>query len=58
MYHEMLDVWEEEGPPVHISVAGYLGLAKPSSGGTKGTSSGKFNDLDELLEAFPGGMIQ
>lgn len=57
MYYEMHDFWNEMGPPVAISVAGYLGLIKPRSGGTKGKSKEEFGDLDDLLGMFPGGMI-
>jgi len=59
----MVDWWKENGPPVYIAVAGYLGLikdkkskapvGKPASGGHKG------NDLNELLKmAGKGGEIR
>lgn len=58
----MLDWWSDNGPPVYIAVAAYLGLVKTSK---KGQSNGKpakdghpGNDLNELLKlAGPGGMI-
>jgi hypothetical protein len=52
-YYAMLDHWEAAGPPVHISVAGLLGLiGKKGSGKTAG-----LGDLDDLINMFPGGMI-
>lgn len=47
----MLDWWLENGPPVYVSAASYLGLIKPKSE----KSSGDLNDLAKL--AGPGGMI-
>jgi hypothetical protein len=58
----MVDWWSDNGPPVYIAAAAYLGLVKTNK---KGQSTGKpaedghrGNDLDELLKlAGPGGMI-
>lgn len=54
----MLDLWEDVGPPVYISVAAYLGLVK-NKGKKKGSTKGNpvKGDLNELLRKFPGGMI-
>lgn len=50
----MLDWWNENGPPVYISAAAYLGLTKPSS-----KTKDEPGDLNELAAmAGPGGMIQ
>jgi len=61
----MIAWWEDNGPPVYIAAAGYLGLikdpkskkktdtGKPASGGHRG------NDLNELLKmAGRGGEIR
>lgn len=55
----MLQYWAENGPPVYVSVAGYLGLIKPkklspTKPGQKPVG-GDLNDLTKL--AGPGGMI-
>lgn len=53
----MVKWWEENGPPVYVAAAAYLGLIKPK----KKSSTGKADDagnLNELLKlAGPGGMI-
>lgn len=52
-YRAMVTWWSENGPPVYVSVASYLGLVKPRKSKSKGTG-----DLNELLKlAGPGGMI-
>jgi hypothetical protein len=50
----MLDWWTDNGPPVYVAAAAYLGLIKG-----KGTSGSKEpGDLGELLKmAGPGGII-
>lgn len=49
----MNDWWSENGPPVYIAVAGYLGLIKEPEG------SKPVGDLNELAKlAGAGGMIQ
>ena len=54
-YNTMLDWWLENGPPVYVSAAAYLGLTKPSN---KSKSSSEVGDLGDLLKmAGPGGMI-
>lgn len=50
----MLDWWNENGPPVYISVAAYLGIIKDSTG--KDKPVGDLNELAKLAGA--GGMIQ
>jgi len=57
----MLDWWENNGPPVYVAAAAYLGLikapGKKKKNGKVDASAGKGN-LDELLKlAGPGGMI-
>ena len=59
----MVEFWAENGPPVYVSAAAYLGLikskkkkassqGKPAKGGHRG------DDLNELLKmAGPGGMF-
>ncbi len=42
----MVKHWEESGPPVYMSVAGYLGLIKD---GKK-----SYGDLEELEREFAG----
>lgn len=60
----MVDWWENNGPPVYIAAAGYLGLIKPSNktkvakgkdGKPVKQESGNLNDL--LKMAGPGGMF-
>jgi hypothetical protein len=55
----MLEWWEENGPPVYISVASYLGLVKKPSAKSS-SRGGKTGDLNELAQMFKssGGMIQ
>jgi hypothetical protein len=55
-YYAMIDWWTENGPPVYVSVAGYLGLIKKKkSKSGKTVGSGNLNDL--LKMAGNGGMI-
>jgi hypothetical protein len=50
-YNAMLDWWLENGPPVYVSVASYLGLVKPKSSQATG-------DLGDLIKmADKGGNI-
>jgi len=50
----MVEWWSDNGPPVYVSVAGYLGLIKKKNKGKNQQSS----DLSELLKmAGAGGMI-
>lgn len=52
----MLDLWDQNGPPVYLAVAGYLGLIK-----TKGkTRKQDIGTLEDLVNEFgaTGGMIQ
>jgi len=52
----MVDHWCENGPPVYIAVAGYLGLVKRKTGSKAKT--GEPGNLEDLLQmAGPGGMI-
>jgi hypothetical protein len=54
----MVEFWSENGPPVYVSAAAYLGLIKPKrkkSSSGKPTAAGDFNELLKL--AGPGGMI-
>lgn len=56
----MVDWWDENGPPVYIAVASYLGLIKTKTKGSSksGSSSQAPGDLNDLLKlAGPGGMI-
>lgn len=48
----MQDWWVENGPPVYMAVAGYLGLIK--------TRSKDYGNLEELARMFEGsgGLIQ
>ena len=48
----MLDWWLENGPPVYVSAASYLGLIKPKS---SKEAPGDLNELAKLAGA--GGMI-
>ena len=43
----MVDWWTSHGPPVYVSVAGYLGLIKPKKDKKKG-------NLHELAKMFAG----
>ena len=57
----MLDWWEQNGPPVYMSVAAYLGLYdKKKTSQKKSAKSGKSGDLNQLAAMFAGtgGMIQ
>lgn len=49
----MLKWWEENGPPVYITAASYLGLVKPKKKASQDT--GNLNDL--LKMAGPGGIF-
>jgi len=53
-YNTMIEHWKRHGPPVYMSVAGYLGLIKEE---TKGKPKG--GNLDELARMFAstGGKI-
>ena len=54
----MVDHWQENGPPVYIAVAGYLGLVKRKSGSKSKAKAEEPGNLEELLKmAGPGGMI-
>jgi hypothetical protein len=51
----MLDLWDRQGPPVHIAVAGYLGLlAKPGENKKGKAKTQKTGDLNELAAMFAG----
>lgn len=60
-YKHMLDWWSNNGPPVYIAVAGYLGLIKEDKAGSqpkaipKPKESGNLNDL--LKMAGSGGFF-
>jgi len=58
----MVDWWMDNGPPVYIAVAGYLGLIKDkNSRKDKGSNTlANTGDLNELARMFQGngGMIQ
>lgn len=64
MYQKMQDHWEHNGPPVYISVAGYLGLIKKRKPATKvNKTTGKqemTGNWDDLFSQFSaaGGIIQ
>lgn len=53
-YYAMLDHWKYNGPPVHMSVAAYLGLVKERPEEVK---VGNLNDLAAMFSGS-GGMIQ
>lgn len=66
-YYKMVDHWTENGPPVYMAVAGYLGLIKEKKKGDKPSGSGnssndakRYGNLEELAAMFngTGGMIQ
>jgi hypothetical protein len=40
----MLDLWDRQGPPVHIAVAAYMGLIKKP--GAKGKKAGSTKPID------------
>lgn len=51
----MTSWWEQNGPPVYVAAAAYLGLIKTKKKSSKSQEPG---DLDDLLKlAGPGGMI-
>lgn len=59
-YKRMLDWWSDNGPPVYIAVAGYLGLIKEDKAGSvpqaeKPKETGNLNDL--LKMAGSGGFF-
>lgn len=56
----MVEWWKNNGPPVYIAAAGYLGLIKEPSKQTKNGKPVKqeSGNLNELLKmAGPGGMF-
>lgn len=56
----MIDWWEDNGPPVYIAAAAYLGLvkSKKKSTGKPAKDGHPGGDLNELAKmAGPGGMI-
>lgn len=55
----MLEWWAENGPPVYVAAAAYLGLIKSKpKAGTPAKGGHKGDDLNELLKmAGSGGMI-
>lgn len=59
MYQKMQDHWKYSGPPVYMSVAGYLGLIKdrPKKPNQKKTMTGSWDDLITQFSAA-GGTIQ
>lgn len=58
-YNAMIDHWLKNGPPVYISVAGYLGIVNKKRPGSKAkTKAEEPGNLEDLLKmAGPGGMI-
>lgn len=51
----MLDLWDRQGPPVHIAVAGYLGLiAKPGEKKKVKKAAEKSGNLNDLVAMFAG----
>lgn len=56
-YYAMIDWWGENGPPVYISVAGYLGLIKKRSPKVREGTGGNLEELENMF-ASSGGMIQ
>lgn len=48
----MIDWWSENGPPVYVSVAGYLGLIKKKA---KPKKSENLNELFSMMGA--GGIL-
>lgn len=59
-YYRMTDHWKKFGPPVYISVAGYLGLtgknktgSKPQPGNPFG-KTGETGDLEDLANFLSG----
>lgn len=53
-YYKMLEHWDNFGPPVYISVAGYLGW-KPQR--KKKASDNQVGNLEDLMSQFEGGAI-
>lgn len=57
----MIEHWRQNGPPVYMAVAGYLGLIKGDKGSQSGLSDEeKYGNLEELEQMFAstGGMIE
>lgn len=59
-YYAMLKHWKENGPPVYMAVAGYLGLIKPAAKRENASEEEKYGNLEELEAMFAGsgGVIQ
>jgi len=63
MYQKMQDHWTTHGPPVYLSVAGYLGLIKKKKPKGKGQGqpsqkmTGSWDDLERMFSQT-GGVIQ
>ena len=55
-YYAMVKHWKDNGPPVYLAVAAYLGLVKTK----KPAKMGETGNLDELVAMFSGsnGVIQ
>lgn len=57
----MVEHWKQNGPPVYMAVAGYLGLIK-TDGKASSTKkdTGQYGDLNDLARMFQGtgGLIQ
>lgn len=53
-YKAMVAWWEENGPPVYVAAAAYLGLIKPAKG-SKSQKKGNLNDLFKMMG--PGGIL-
>lgn len=61
MYQKMQDHWLHNGPPVYMSVAGYLGLIKKRSPVHKSTGKKQMTgNWDDLFSQFTaaGGTVQ
>lgn len=56
----MVEHWKYNGPPVYMSVAGYLGLIKEPAKRPDATDEQKYGNLEDLEAMFAGsgGMIQ
>lgn len=56
----MVEHWKHNGPPVYMSVAGYLGLIKPASQRPGASPEEKYGNLEDLEKLFAGtgGVIQ
>jgi hypothetical protein len=51
-YAALVRYWSQEGPPVHMAAAAFLGLRKPRA---RPRDSLAGQDLINFLGAFPGG---